>query len=201
MRMARFAIGVDEVNHETVGLAHDLERNFLAIEPHRAPALAEDGTSDHLARNLSLALAEYMIDGGCNRGKAASDLALRRARGKPARKLLRNEAGREPALAPARVVHQRRQEGDVVPDAVDIKGIERHRLRLDRGRPRRRMSHELSDHRIVEDRYLAAFLHAGVVTHRDAIGFVFRRRTIFDEPPDRGEEIAERIFRIDSRLH
>ena len=39
--------------------------------------------------------------------------------------LLGDEAGRQRALAPARVLHQRGQERDVVLDAVDDEGIER----------------------------------------------------------------------------
>ena len=86
-------------------------------------------------------------------------------------------------------------------DAVDIERIERGRLRLDRGGARRRVGHELGDHRIVIDRDLAAFLHAGVVAHGDAVDAALGRRAVFHQPPDRGQEVAERIFGIDPRLH
>ena len=139
---------------------------------------------------------------------AAATAASRRAtspsgalRRKPLWKFFGDETGRELALAPARMVHQRRQERNVVPDAVDIEGIERGRLRLDRGRPRRRMRDEFGDHRIVMDRDLAAFLHAGVVAHGDAVAAHFRRRAVFHQPPDRRQEIAERIFGIDAGFH
>ena len=90
-------------------------------------------------------------------------------RGKSVGKFLGDEAGRQPAFAPARILHHRRQEWHVVADAVDVERIERLRLRLDRGGPRRAMSHELGDHRIVIDRDFAALLHAGIIAHGDAV--------------------------------
>ena len=119
----------------------------------------------------------------------------------PFGKLLGDEAGGKIAAAPARMIHQRRQERNVVTDAVDVEGIKRGRLRLDGGGARWRMGHQLGDHRIVKDRDLAAFLHAGVVANGDAVAGAFERRTVFHQPPDRGQEVAERIFRIDPQLH
>ena len=49
------------------------------------------------------------------------------------REFLGDEAGRKLAGAPARMRHQRREERDVVADAVDREGIERFGLRVDRG--------------------------------------------------------------------
>ena len=80
VRLARRAIGVDKVDHEIVGLARDLKRDFLAIEPHRAAAFALHGPPDHLAGNLPLAFAEHVIDGGGDRGQPPRDLAFRRTR-------------------------------------------------------------------------------------------------------------------------
>ena len=51
-----------------------------------------------------------------------------------------------------------------------IKRVERIGLRIDRRRARRRMGHELGDHRIVVERNLAALVDAGVVAHGDAVG-------------------------------
>ncbi len=84
------------------------------------------------------------------------------------------------------MMHQRRQKRNVVADAVDIERVERARLGLDRGCPRRAVGDELGDHRIIEDRDLAAFLDAGVVAHRDAVMARFRRRTVFHQASDRG---------------
>ncbi len=63
------------------------------------------------------------------------------------------------------------------------------------------MGHELGDHRIVVDRDLAALLHAGVVADGDAVDAALDRRAVFYQPPDRGQEIAERIFGIDPQFH
>ena len=46
--------------------------------------------------------------------------------------LLGDEAGRQLAGAPARMRHQRRQERNIVANAVDDEGIERVGLRVDR---------------------------------------------------------------------
>ena len=51
------------------------------------------------------------------------------------------------------------------------------------------------------DRDLAALLHAGVVAHGDAVLARFRRRAVFHQPPDRGQEVAERVLGIDARFH
>jgi hypothetical protein len=69
-----------------------------------------------LSGNLPLALAEHMIDRGANGGQPPRDLAFRRLRGKALWKFFGDEAGGKLALAPARMVHQRRQERNVVPD-------------------------------------------------------------------------------------
>ena len=84
-------------------------------------------------------------------------------------KFLGDEAGRKAARLPARMRHQGREERDVVADAVDHERIERVGLRRDRLRAGRRVGDELGDHRIVVERNFAAFGHAGVVAHRDAV--------------------------------
>ena len=201
MRLAAHALGIDEAHRDGVGLARDIEGDLLAFQPHRAAALALHQPAIHLAGNLPLAFAKHVIDRSAHRGQPSRDLALRPPRRKPRWKFLRDEAGRKLALAPARVMHQGREERDVVTDAVDIECIERGRLRFDRGRARRRVGDELRDHRIVEDGNLAAFLHTGVVAHGDAVLVRLRRRAIFHEPSDRRQEIAERIFGVDARFH
>ena len=45
---------------------------------------------------------------------------------------LGDEAGRQPPFAPARMAHQRRQERNIVLDAVDDELVERVRHRIDR---------------------------------------------------------------------
>src|SRR5262245_45922550 len=141
MRLAGFAIRADEAHGDAAILAHDVEDDLAAVKPDRAPALALHGPADHLARNLPLALAEHMIDRGTDCGQPPRDFAFRRMRGKPAWKLLCDEARREFSLAPAWMVHKRRQERNVVANAIDIKRVERRRLRLDRGGARRTVRH------------------------------------------------------------
>ena len=111
-------------------------------------------------------------------------LALRDQRMETVGKFLGDEAGRKPSLAPARMLHQRRKERNVVADAVDDEGVERRRLGVDRGEPVGRVGDQLGDHRIVVDRDFAALIDAGVVAHRDAAvvpsagGRYFTRRPV-----------------------
>src|SRR5258708_32426083 len=163
MWLAGHALGIDEANRDAVGLARDIEHDLLALQPYRATALALYQPATHLAGNLPLAFAKHVIDRSTHRGEPSRGLALRPPRRKPLWKFLGDEGGRKLALAPARVMHQGRQKWDVVADAVDIERVERGRMRFDRSRARRRVGDEFRNHRIVENRDLAAFLHTGVV--------------------------------------
>ncbi len=96
--------------------------------------------------------------------------------------------------------HQGGEERDVVADTLDREGIERHCLRVDRGLARCRVGHQLGDHRIVPDRDLAALVDAGIVAHRDAVHFAFRRRPVGGQTSGRRQEVARRVFRIDAAL-
>ncbi len=121
-------------------------------------------------------------------------LAFGAQRLKAVRKLLGDKAGRKAPLAPARMLHQRGEERNVVPDAIDDEGVERIGLRLDRGEPVRRVGHEFGDHRIVMDRDLSALEDAGVVADRDAMFGPLRRRAISHQTPGRRQEATRRIF-------
>src|SRR6266699_1277200 len=129
MRLADRAIRADEAHRDAAVLARDVENDLVAAEPHRAPSLALDRPADHLPGNLPLALAEHVIDRRAHGGEPSRDLAFGRTRGKTFRKFLRDEAGGQVTLAPARMIHQCRQERNVVADAIDIERIERGRLR------------------------------------------------------------------------
>ena len=118
----------------------------------------------------ALALVEHVVDGRRDRGHAQRDLALRRRRLEAVRELLGDEAGRQLARLPARMLHQGRQERDVVADAVDGEGVERRACASIACSAGRRMGHELGDHRVVIDRDLAALVDAGVVAHGHAVG-------------------------------
>ena len=59
------------------------------------------------------------------------------------------------------------------------------------------MHDELGDHRVVEHRDLAAFIHAGVDAHAVAFG----RRLELDQAAGRRQEAAERVFGVDAAFH
>ena len=116
-----------------------------------------------------------MVDRHRDGGQHLRALALGRDGVEAVGKFLGDEAGGQLAGAPARMRHQRRQERNVVADAVDDKCIERVGLRVDRLLARGRVGDQLGDHRIVVDRNLAALIDAGVVAQRDAVGAVLLR--------------------------
>ncbi len=89
MPMAERAVGADKTHRDTVGFARDIERDFVALEPHRAAALALHQPADHLAGNLPLAFAEHVIDRRADRRQPARDLAFRRASRKALREIPR----------------------------------------------------------------------------------------------------------------
>jgi len=95
------------------------------LQDPQGAAFALHHPAVHLAGNLPLALAKHMIDRRSHGRQPPRDFTFRRARGKTLRKFLGDKAGGKLALAPARMVHQRRQERNVVPDTVDVKRIQR----------------------------------------------------------------------------
>src|SRR5262249_56605689 len=101
-------------------------------EPPRAKVPARPHAAARLAGNATLALAEHVIHGGCDRGEDASRLAFRRERSKSIGKFLRQKGGRELARLPPRMLHQRRQERNVVAEPLDGKSVERVGLGSDR---------------------------------------------------------------------
>ena len=91
---------------------------------------------------------------------------------------LRDEARGDIARAPARMLHDRAEERNVVTDALDAELIERDRHMVDGRGAVRTMRAELGDHRIVIDRNLAAFIDACVIADREAIERAFDRRLV-----------------------
>src|SRR5436190_1622230 len=83
MWIARCTIGADEAHRDALGLARDVEADLRAVEPHRAAPLALHGAAVQLSRNLPLAFAEHVIDGGRDRSEPPRHLALRHAGTKP----------------------------------------------------------------------------------------------------------------------
>jgi len=108
-------------------------------------------------------------------------------------KLFGDEPRGQPSFAKARVLHQRREEIDVVANALQLEPVERGHLKIGRFVARRPISDELGDHRIVEHRDLAALDHA--IIHADPIAA--RRRPIAHETAGRRQETAIGIFGID----
>src|SRR5204863_7162363 len=105
-----FPVGADKLHRNRLTLARDVEADLVAVEPDRAAALTLHDAAVQLAGNLPLALAEHMIDGGGDRSQPARHFAFRLVRRKPFGKLFGDEAGGQSSLAPARMVHQRREE-------------------------------------------------------------------------------------------
>ena len=97
----------------------------------RATALARHGAVE-LPGNPALAFTQPMVDRGGNSGDHARHRTARRGPLETFGKLLGDEAGRKLGLAPARMLHERGEERDVVPNTVDGESIERIGLRSDR---------------------------------------------------------------------
>src|SRR5262249_60033764 len=102
-----------------------------------------------------LALAKPGAGGGRWGGDDWRGPARRHERAEALRVFLGNKAGREGALPPALVLHQRGEERDVVADALDGEGVERGGLRPAGFGAGRRMGHALGGHWIVVDPDLA----------------------------------------------
>src|ERR1700722_5514875 len=125
VRMARRTVCADKTHRNAVGFARNVECDFVALQPYRAAAFALYRTADHLAGNLPLAFPEHMVDRRPDRSQPPRDLAFGHPNRKSPGKFLRYESGGKIALAPARMIHQRGEERNVMADAVDVEGIER----------------------------------------------------------------------------
>ncbi len=81
--------------------------------------------------------------------------------------------------------------------AADHERVERVAHPLDRAVAGLAVADELRDHRVVVHRDLAALVDAGVDAHdaRD-----LGRRPVADEPPDRRQEVADRVLGVDPAL-
>ena len=73
-----------------------------------------------------------VVDGGGDADEYSSASPSGSRGRKPAGKFLGDEGGGQLALAPARMLHDRGEERDVVADALDGEGVERVGLRVDR---------------------------------------------------------------------
>ena len=131
-------IGEHDVDAAVARLDFDVD----ARRAEHDRALQIEGPASQPARNCPemLALA-HVVDVIDMRGDGGDDglrLARRDERREAVGEFLGDEAGRQTSRAPALVLHQRGEEGNVVADAVDDEGVERVRLRFDRGSGGRR---------------------------------------------------------------
>ena len=134
---------------------------------------------------------------GCGCRYVEVMLHAQRGAGKTLRELLGDIASGQPSSAEAVLLHHRRKERQIVADALDLEAVERLRHGVDGLQPGRRPGAELGDHRIVEDRNLAALEDAGVVADNQRFGGAFDRWPIFGQAAGRGQEAAIGIFGIE----
>ena len=141
-----------------------------------------------------------VVDHTGDRGDRHQILALRLARYEAVWELFLDEPSRNLARSPSWMLHHRGKERHVVLDTIDIEGIERRGLRIDCGKARRGMGHELGDHRIVIHRDLAALEDAGIVAHRHSVLRALSRRPVLHEAANRRQEVAKRVFSVNAAL-
>ena len=138
-----------EAHIDDAVFALDLKLDLTVAEPHGSLAFARNASAIQLPGNAPLALAQNMVDCRGDSRKHLSRFAFRHLRMETTRKFLGNEAGGEFAGLPAGMRHQRREERDIVADAVDDKSVQCIALRGDRRGARRGVRYQLGDHRII----------------------------------------------------
>src|SRR4029077_14197340 len=137
-------------------------RDLLRPYPPPAPPLARDRRSWPLTGDAALSFAEHVIHrrghcrkharGGCVGNNGVKSVWV----------LLREKSSRELSRLPARVLHQRGQKRNIVPEALDCERIERVGLCGDCFVAGRRVGYQLGDKGIVIERNLAALVDTGV---------------------------------------
>src|SRR5262249_49271801 len=187
--------------YERIALTRNVERDLLRAQPHHAPPLARDRGSRPLTGDAALAFAEHMINCRGHRRKHARGGCIGNDGVKPVRVLLGEKSGGERSRRPTRVLHQRREERNIVPEALDGERIERVGLRGDRFLARRRVGYQLGDDGVVVERNLATLVDAGVDAHGHAAGTALRRWAVAHQATDRRQEVAQWILGIDAGLH
>src|SRR5262249_12700474 len=166
-----------KADNDRFALVLDFGVDFIGAKPDRATPFARERRAE-LARYFAFAFAEHMIDRCRYSSDGARDLALRRRAFETARKFLGNESRAQLAGAPARMLHHRSKERDIVADALDSEAVERLGLCVDRLKPRCRVRDEFSDHRIVVEWNLAALHNTGVISYRHPPANRPRRRAV-----------------------
>ena len=113
------------------------------------------------------------------------------------RVLLGDQAGVEVAGQKARVLHQRRLKGDIRCHAANHELVQCIAHAANCLIACRGMHDQLGNHRIVEHRNLAAFIHAGIDAHAVYVGW----RHVLHQAAGGRQETAEGIFGIDAAFH
>ena len=108
----------------------------------------------------------------------------------------RDEIGGEAAILETLLLHDGGQEADIMVHTADDEALQRRRHALDRLGAGGRVGHQLGNHRIVIHREFAAGINAGI--DADTLSF---RRLILGQPSDRGHEIPQRVFGVDTRFN
>src|SRR5262249_58841715 len=105
--------------------ALDFELALAIAEPQSALAFAGNALTIRLPRYAALALAQNVVDCGGDSRQYFTRLTLGCLRVKSPAKFFGNETGGEFSGLPAGVRHQRRQEENVVAEAVHEESVER----------------------------------------------------------------------------
>ena len=176
-------------------------RQIIVAQAHGPFAAICGPSRPETTRQPAEPFAADQFDRSRNRSQHCLLVGIRLDRMKTIRILLRNETGRQPSFAPARMAHQRGQERHVVLDAVDDETVERIRHRVDRLLPRRCEGAEFCDHRIVEYRNLRSLGDARIVAHDRVAETPLLRRPVARQPADRRQEVAVRVLSVEPAFH
>ena len=202
---------VHQPHPRAVAVMLDMNRDRLAPDEGDPVGLHPAAVIGHRARDLRRAFLLQHLHMGGDGGQFLHRGLIGRHTLEPVGILLLDEGGRHGALDEDRMVHHGGEEGQVMPDPLDLEGVQRIAHRLDGLGARGRPGAELGDHRVVIHGDLAALENAGVVADRHVArrrvalpfaGFLQRprgllhRRAIAREPPDRGQEAAIGVFRV-----
>ncbi len=124
------------------------------------------GTIGQLSRNLRRAKHMDFVHERRNQRKFASPVLVKRYSAKPVGKFFSNEAGCQITGSEPVMLHDSPKEWDIVLNTFNMKRVQRLRHRVNRFFTRCRMSTELSNHRIIEERNFAPLINARIITYR-----------------------------------
>ncbi len=188
-----------EVEHQSGAVVG--KGDVATLLAHHHDPVASNQRRGQAVADPARARRQGAVRPGRHRGDQVELLGRRRYAMESLGKLVGDIVGRYLAGLEPFLVHDRRQEGDVVAKALDVEVLQRPPHALDRIGPLRRPGAQLGDHRVVEHRNFVAFPHAGVVAHGEGQSRPFRRWLVADKPSDRRQELAVGILGVDPALH